>query len=1070
MLWWKQLERAQDNAMMVEMEEQRKQEYIESTTVTLALPIPIRDPVLEDNLLIANLEQVKSLQASLFPICNKGTFISNFLQNNIKTNQFEVSTDAKTFRTTAKLKEPRDLFALPKELDCPQQAPRWPSECQVVEERIHHVSWSPACPEPYYNATGKELRPQPVGEEAGTVIFQYYPMSAVNYFSRSTVGGSRLFISACASAGGDDELRFESRFESGNLAKAVKITSSYYELHLRTDLYTNRHMQWFYFKVTNTKKQMMYRFSIVNLSKAESLYNEGMRPLLYSTKDANLHSIGWRRCGDNIAYYKNDPTCEEEEQFPYYTLTFNIEFPHTDDAVYIAHCYPYTYSDLQEYLSRLQSHPVKSTFSKLRLLCRTLAGNNVYYLTITAPPNPNEMEPKKKKAVVITGRVHPGETPSSWMMKGFIDYLTGDSNQARELREKFIFKLVPMLNPDGVIVGNNRCSLTGKDLNRQYRTVIRETYPPVWHTKLMIRRLQEECGVAMYLDLHAHSRKHNIFIYGCESRRNSDRRLQEQVFPLMLHKNAADKFSFENCKFRIQRSKEGTGRVVVWMLGVANSYTMEASFGGSELGSRMSTHFSVQDYESLGRTFCETLLDFYDENPSKERLRTKIVTRLLKEGSNADEPTNIDLSDYSSDEGDTSSSSSESGAIRRPPEILQPAPPSSPILPNIHRDISDVSIEHRMPSYLDLGSYKIQNDPPLQQPIKQRIKLEKINRIEKKKTKRETLQVSRATIDLTSDAMTDGSSDAESCDENLSPIRRVQKLLHFTKSKPRRKKKMPPELKIIPAPTSDSPYQSDKEKKTPLGRRPRSVSMFNEPTEKPRLIPSSWHQFRRLPPPKFLSDIKSRSLQPAELQVKLNVLKRNVWTGVPAEEKGPLSWGISSFAMNSYFTDSEALLRSCSKKLEEIEGERKKSKDNKKKKKTKTKKISLKVPNAGDEVTESAGKSPKSWKKKGKLKHTKSEGSPYMNNPSFTDIPQNTQQPSQKSNNPDKQAKSRFRKGAFVTTAVQSKRNNKINSLILSENSDTDDSTQSTKKVKKKSKTAKPRLRKVATEIKTSKN
>lgn len=106
-------------------------------------------------------------------------------------------------------------------------------------------------------------------------------------------------------------------------------------------------------------------------------------------------------------------------------------------------------------------------------------------------------------------------------------------------------------------------------------------------------------------------------------------------------------FSFENCKFRIQRSKEGTGRVVVWMLGVSNSYTMEASFGGSELGSRMSTHFSVQDYESIGRTFCETLLDFCDEDPSKERLRTKIVTRLLKEGSNADEPTNIDLSDYS---------------------------------------------------------------------------------------------------------------------------------------------------------------------------------------------------------------------------------------------------------------------------------------------------------------------------------------------------------------------------------------------------------------------------------------
>lgn len=172
---------------------------------------------------------------------------------------------------------------------------------------------------------------------------------------------------------------------------------------------------------------------------------------------------------------------------------------------------------------------------------------------------------RKKKGVVITARVHPGETPSSWMMKGIIDFLTGDSNQAKvtivstamssiriylrietiftqELRERFIFKLVPMLNPDGVIVGNNRCSLSGKDLNRQYRTVMRESYPSVWHTKLMIRRLMEECGIAIYCDLHAHSRRHNIFIYGCESKRGgSGGKLSEQVFPLMLHKNAADK-------------------------------------------------------------------------------------------------------------------------------------------------------------------------------------------------------------------------------------------------------------------------------------------------------------------------------------------------------------------------------------------------------------------------------------------------------------------------------------------------------------------------------------------------
>ena len=39
------------------------------------------------------------------------------------------------------------------------------------------------------------------------------------------------------------------RFESGNLAKAVRITDTYYELQLRPDLYTDRHCQWFYFRV-----------------------------------------------------------------------------------------------------------------------------------------------------------------------------------------------------------------------------------------------------------------------------------------------------------------------------------------------------------------------------------------------------------------------------------------------------------------------------------------------------------------------------------------------------------------------------------------------------------------------------------------------------------------------------------------------------------------------------------------------------------------------------------------------------------------------------------------------------
>ncbi|KRG07393.1 uncharacterized protein Dmoj_GI14008, isoform F [Drosophila mojavensis] len=656
--------------------------------------------------------------------CDAG-FLGNFLSKGLKSNQLIVNTDEKTLKPIARLKEPRDLFALPKDKDndCSQQAPRWPVECQVIGERIIHIPYVPVQPEPLNVPTGNELKPRPVGEENGIVVFSYCPISAVNYFSRSSVGGAK-YVSNCHPMNAEEyeSLEFESRFESGNLAKAVQITPTYYELYLRPDLYTSRSKQWFYFRVRHTRRNMLYRFSIVNLVKSDSLYNDGMRPVMYSTLGAKEKNEGWRRCGNNISYYRNDDesnnnTNEEDEDNSSYTLTFTIEFEHDNDTVFFAHSYPYTYSDLQDYLMEIQRHPVKSKFCKLRLLCRTLAGNNVYYLTVTAPSN-NDDTMRRKKSIVVSARVHPSETPSSWMMKGLMDFITGDSTVAKRLRHKFIFKLVPMLNPDGVIVGNTRNSLTGKDLNRQYRTVIRETYPSIWYTKAMIRRLIEECGVAMYCDMHAHSRKHNIFIYGCENKRNPEKRLTEQVFPLMLHKNSADRFSFESCKFKIQRSKEGTGRIVVWMLGITNSYTIEASFGGSSLGSRKGTHFNIQDYEHMGRAFCETLLDYCDENPNKvkrhaklfkqikkirkrekreqkalklqkmadqERLRSKIIERLMREGSSADEPLNIPLSDYSSDEGNCSSSSDNEGKHSITASDLEGpccapirAPPSSP--------------------------------------------------------------------------------------------------------------------------------------------------------------------------------------------------------------------------------------------------------------------------------------------------------------------------------------------------------------------------------------------------------
>ena len=46
----------------------------------------------------------------------------------------------------------------------------------------------------------------------------------------------------------------------------------------------------------------------------------------------------------------------------------------------------------------------------------------------------------------------------------------------------------------------------------------------------------------------------------------------------------------------------------------------QATFCGSNLGKRKGTHFSAQDFESLGYAFCDTLLDYCDPDSSKVRM------------------------------------------------------------------------------------------------------------------------------------------------------------------------------------------------------------------------------------------------------------------------------------------------------------------------------------------------------------------------------------------------------------------------------------------------------------------
>ena len=128
----------------------------------------------------------------------------------------------------------------------------------------------------------------------------------------------------------------------------------------------------------------------------------------------------------------------------------------------------------------------------------------------------------------------------------------GNAKAAIELRKRYIFKVVPMINVDGVIVGNYRTSLSGNDLNRRYLEPNRKLHPEIFAIKTLMSDLvsgkyrsnwgsavkeiptfQEE-DIHAFIDMHGHSRKKNVFIYGPQYPLSSEKYCRTRILSKLL--------------------------------------------------------------------------------------------------------------------------------------------------------------------------------------------------------------------------------------------------------------------------------------------------------------------------------------------------------------------------------------------------------------------------------------------------------------------------------------------------------------------------------------------------------
>ncbi|XP_011313283.1 cytosolic carboxypeptidase 1-like, partial [Fopius arisanus] len=180
-------------------------------------------------------------------------------------------------------------------------------------------------------------------------------------------------------------LQFESRFESGNLRRAVRIGMREYDLILSPDVNSRSGHQWFYFEVSNMDANTSYTFNILNCEKTNSQFNFGMKPIMFSVIEATLGRPGWFRTGTDICYYRNAYKRPNSEK-NYLTTSFTIDFPHSYDVCYVAYHFPFTYSTLIRHIWLwLQEFSDGLIYFNVDGLCDTVNHNECPVLTITSP-------------------------------------------------------------------------------------------------------------------------------------------------------------------------------------------------------------------------------------------------------------------------------------------------------------------------------------------------------------------------------------------------------------------------------------------------------------------------------------------------------------------------------------------------------------------------------------------------------------------------------------------------------------------------------------------------------------
>ena len=450
-----------------------------------------------------------------------------------------------------------------------------------------------------------------------------------------------------------NDIKFTSEFNSGNMKNCSQIKENEFSILIASDCEGKYILNkisifkiWFYFGVISENERNI-KISIDNLNNFSYNFKNGYKicynileenetPSSYQNKYTEGEETNWKRL-------ETDYELNLDNETNFLSIKFNFDLP-KNRYVLFSFCFPWSYDKNEAFLKYIKEKVEnKNIYYHDEILTLSKEKRNIHLLTITSKKNIimnkkeenlNGLFPNKNRCnliqhdthiIFITARVHPGETPGTLTFNGILKLLIDNNNpMSKILLDNFIFKLIPIINVDGVSNGYFRLNTEGYNLNRCYLGPSPRITPENYAITKLFYFYSSYYKVRYYFDLHADMNTRGVYTFGNALKKFEDH--VENVLFSFIFKINSSHVDFSHCIFT-QRSmgtkakndiagKEATSRVQFYQkTGLIHTYTIESTyfkgdFNKDNMEITNGKIYQIKDFEQTGIDLLKSILDY----------------------------------------------------------------------------------------------------------------------------------------------------------------------------------------------------------------------------------------------------------------------------------------------------------------------------------------------------------------------------------------------------------------------------------------------------------------------------